>query len=110
MRTAVTSSKQVESFRAARRPSSWRILESVRPTLGFEDATPSSATPRTPRREAPPRQIALALNLTAIAVFADLYTTQPILPILSHRFCVSAGTARLTISLVVLLIAVISAA
>jgi len=78
--------------------------------LGFEDATPSSATPRTPRREAPPRQIALALNLTAIAVFADLYTTQPILPILSQRFGVSAGTAGLTISVVVLMIAFISAA
>jgi YNFM family putative membrane transporter len=78
--------------------------------LGFEEATPGSATPRPPRREAPPRQIALALNLTAIAVFADLYTTQPILPILSQRFGVSAGTAGLTISVVVLMIAFISAA
>ncbi len=78
--------------------------------MGFEEATPGSATPRPPRREAPPRQIALALNLTAIAVFADLYTTQPILPILSQRFGVSAGTAGLTISVVVLMIAFISAA
>lgn len=77
--------------------------------MGFEDATPSPATPRTARREAAPRRIALALNLTAIAVFADLYTTQPILPILSQRFGVSAGTAGLTISVVVLMIAFISA-
>ena len=55
-------------------------------------------------------RIALALNFAAIAVFADLYVTQPILPMLSQRFGVSAGTAGLTISVVVLMIAGISAA
>lgn len=55
-------------------------------------------------------RIALALNFAAIAVFADLYVTQPILPILSQRFGVSAGTAGLTISVAVLMIAGISAA
>jgi len=60
--------------------------------------------------EEPARRIVLALNFAAIAVFADLYTTQPILPILSQRFGVAAGTAGLTISVVVLMIAFISAA
>ena len=61
-------------------------------------------------RRAAASRISLALNFAAVAVFADLYTTQPILPILSPQFGVSAGTAGLTISVVVLMIAIISAA
>lgn len=62
------------------------------------------------RRSTSTARIALALNFAAIAVFADLYITQPILPILSQHFGVSAGTAGLTISVVVLMIAGVSAA
>ncbi len=50
-----------------------------------------------------------ALNFAAIVVFADLYTTQPILPILSRQFGVSPATAGLTISILVLMIALVSA-
>lgn len=49
------------------------------------------------------------MNFATFAVFADLYTTQPMLPILSKEFGVSAGTAGLTISLLVLMIALASA-
>jgi hypothetical protein len=36
------------------------------------------------------------LNFAAVAVFADLYTTQPILPILSRQFGVSPATMLIT--------------
>jgi YNFM family putative membrane transporter len=49
------------------------------------------------------------LNFATIAVFADLYTTQPMLPILSRKFGVSPATAGLTISVLVLMIALVSA-
>ena len=50
----------------------------------------------------------LALFVASVAVFADLYVTQPILPLLSHEFGVPAPTAALTISVVVLMIALFS--
>ena len=50
----------------------------------------------------------LALFFASVAVFADLYVTQPILPLLSHEFGVSAPTAALTVSVVVLMIALVS--
>ncbi len=50
----------------------------------------------------------LALFFATVAVFADLYVTQPILPLLSHEFGVAAPTAALTISVVVLMIALFS--
>lgn len=50
-----------------------------------------------------------ALNFAAVAVFADLYVTQPILPVLSQEFGVSPATAGLTISATVLMIALVSA-
>ncbi len=78
--------------------------------MDSEGAVPSPAEVFGRRRLASAVRISLALNFAAIAVFADLYTTQPILPILSERFGVSAGTAGLTISVVVLMIALISAA
>jgi YNFM family putative membrane transporter len=49
-----------------------------------------------------------ALSLATIAVYADIYITQPILPLLSHEFGVRPATAGLTISAVVLLIAIVS--
>jgi YNFM family putative membrane transporter len=54
------------------------------------------------------RRSLLALNFAAVAVFSDLYITQPILPILSARFGVSPATAGLSVSIVVLAIAAVS--
>jgi len=50
----------------------------------------------------------LALFFASVAVFADLYVTQPILPLLSHEFGVTAPKAALTVSVVVLMIALVS--
>jgi len=55
------------------------------------------------------RPVLAALNFAGIAVFADLYVTQPILPVLSQEFGISPATAGLTISLTVLMIAIVSA-
>ena len=49
-----------------------------------------------------------ALYFATSAVYADLYTTQPVLPMLSQEFSVSPATAGLTISVVVLMIALVS--
>lgn len=49
-----------------------------------------------------------ALYLATMAVFADMYITQPLLPQLSQDFGVSAATAGLTISAVVLTTALTS--
>ncbi len=51
-----------------------------------------------------------ALNFATVAVYADLYITQPILPLLSREFGVAPATAGLTVSVVVLMIAVVSSA
>jgi MFS transporter, YNFM family, putative membrane transport protein len=51
----------------------------------------------------------LALYSAAAVVFADMYLTQPILPLLSHEFGVAPATAGLSVSVVVLLIALASA-
>lgn len=51
---------------------------------------------------------ATALSLATIAVYADIYITQPILPLLSHEFGIRPATAGLTVSAVVLLIAFVS--
>jgi MFS transporter, YNFM family, putative membrane transport protein len=51
-----------------------------------------------------------ALNFATVAVYADLYITQPILPLLSKEFGIAPATAGLTISVVVLMIAAISSA
>ncbi len=50
----------------------------------------------------------LALYAATVAVYSDLYVTQPFLPILSRRFGVTPATAGLSISLVVLMIALVS--
>ncbi len=51
-----------------------------------------------------------ALNFATVAVYADLYITQPVLPLLSREFGVAPATAGLTISIVVLMIAFVSSA
>jgi MFS transporter, YNFM family, putative membrane transport protein len=59
---------------------------------------------------APPadRKALFALFFATVAVFSDLYVTQPILPLLSKEFGVPAPTAALTLSVVVLMIALVS--
>ena len=49
-----------------------------------------------------------ALSFAAVAVFADQYITQPLLPLLSREYGVSASVAGLTISAVVFSIAAAS--
>jgi YNFM family putative membrane transporter len=49
-----------------------------------------------------------ALYLATVAVYADMYTTQPVLPLLSHELGVAPAVAGLTVSAVVLAIAVAS--
>jgi len=56
------------------------------------------------------RRVVAALALSAVAVFADLYLTQPLLPALSREYGVSAAAAGTTISAVVLAIALTSSA
>jgi MFS transporter, YNFM family, putative membrane transport protein len=51
-----------------------------------------------------------ALYLAATVVFSDMYLTQPILPLLSAEFGVPPATAGLSVSAVVLLIALASTA
>ena len=51
-----------------------------------------------------------ALNFATVAVYADLYITQPILPLLSREFGIRPATAGLTVSVVVLMIAAVSSA
>jgi YNFM family putative membrane transporter len=56
------------------------------------------------------RASAAALNFATVTVYADLYITQPILPLLSKEFVISAPTAGMTVSIVVLMIALASSA
>lgn len=51
-----------------------------------------------------------ALFLATVAVYADMYITQPILPLLSREFGVAPATSGLTVSAVVLAIALASSA
>ncbi|HET8540740.1 MAG TPA: MFS transporter [Anaeromyxobacter sp.] len=51
----------------------------------------------------------LALYAGTVAAYADMYVTQPILPVLSEEFGVGAARAGLTVSAVVLAIAAASA-
>ena len=52
------------------------------------------------------RRASLALFLAGVAVFALLYSTQPLLPELSRRFAVSPAASTLSISLTTLTLAV----
>jgi YNFM family putative membrane transporter len=56
----------------------------------------------------PSPRAARSLTLATVAVYSDIYITQPILPLLSHEFGVKPATAGLTVSIVVLLIAAVS--
>lgn len=49
-----------------------------------------------------------ALYVATMAVYADMYITQPILPVLSQEFAVAPATAGLSVSTVVLMIALAS--
>src|SRR5690349_21368937 len=69
----------------------------------------TSAAPagETTQAEEPTRWGALvALFLATAFIFANMYTTQAILPVLSQDFQVSAPTAGLTISMLVLAVAI----
>jgi YNFM family putative membrane transporter len=51
-----------------------------------------------------------ALHFATVAVYADMYVTQPILPLLSKEFGIVPASAGLTVSVVVLMIALVSSA
>jgi MFS transporter, YNFM family, putative membrane transport protein len=55
-------------------------------------------------------RIVAALHFATVAVYADLYITQPILPVLSREFGVAPAMAGLTVSAVVVVIAFVSSA
>ena len=57
---------------------------------------------------APPRRGEIALYLGTASAYADMYLTQPLLPVLSEEFGVGPARAGLTVSAVVLAIAVTS--
>lgn len=59
---------------------------------------------------APARWMIPALYAAAVIIFSDMYLTQPILPILSKEFGTAPATTGLSVSMVVLLIAVASTA
>ena len=54
------------------------------------------------------RRASAALSLATVCVYSNIYVTQPILPLLSREFGVRPATAGLTISVVVLMIALAS--
>lgn len=54
------------------------------------------------------RRAVLALYAATVAVYGDMYITQPILPLISAEFGVAPATAGLTVSAVVLMIALAS--
>ncbi len=56
------------------------------------------------------RTVVVALYVITVAVFADMYITQPLLPQLANGFGVDAATAGLTLSAVVLTTALASSA
>src|SRR5690242_7705270 len=80
-----------------------RLILHAGDNVGIDTSTGTAAITRRPSRKAQ-----LALYLAAIAVYADMYITQPILPLLSHEFGVAPAVAGLTISSVVLAIALAS--
>jgi len=70
-------------------------------------STTTSTTSILPEtRDQPPLKAIITLFLASVFVFANMYTTQAILPSLSSDFRVSAPTAGLTISLLVLSVAI----
>lgn len=77
--------------------------------MSRSNATPSTTqtTPAIPSetRNHPPLGTLITLFIAPVFVFANMYTTQAILPSLGSDFHVSAPTAGLTISLLVLAVA-----
>ena len=69
-----------------------------------------TATDITATERSSDRRALLALYAATAAVFADMYITQPLLPVLGREFGVPPATAGLTISAVVLMIALASSA
>ena len=69
-------------------------------------ASTTSTLPETQNNNNPPLKAIITLFLAPVFVFANMYTTQAILPSLSSDFRVSAPTAGLTISLLVLSVAI----
>jgi YNFM family putative membrane transporter len=67
-----------------------------------------TATDITTKERSSDRRALLALYAATAAVFADMYLTQPLLPVLGREFGVPPATAGLTISAVVLMIALAS--
>lgn len=65
-----------------------------------------AARKQQPEEEHTRRGALVALFLATAFIFANMYTTQAILPVLSQDFRVSAPTAGLTVSLLVLAVAV----
>ncbi len=57
-------------------------------------------------QERPRWGVLVALFFAPAFIFANMYTTQAILPVLSHDFGISAPTAGLTVSLLVLAVAI----
>ena len=67
----------------------------------------STSVSSLPQSEGQPRPLALVtLFLAPAFIFANMYTTQAILPVLSQDFRVSAPTAGLTVSVLVLAVAI----
>lgn len=66
----------------------------------------STATSATEQQGRPPVGALVALFLAPAFVFANMYTTQSILPILGNDFHISAPTAGLSVSLLVLAVAI----
>src|SRR5581483_10438601 len=72
--------------------------------------TSRRSSARTARAVGRSAGVVLALYLVTVAVFADMYITQPLLPQLARDFGVDAATAGLTLSAVVLTTALASSA
>src|SRR5512143_784941 len=69
---------------------------------------PSSRAPNGARPALLTRAQSLALYAASVVVYADMYITQPVLPILSREFGVPPATAGLSVSAVMLAIALAS--
>jgi YNFM family putative membrane transporter len=65
-----------------------------------------AATSISPEERQPGLRALLALFFAPAFIFANMYSTQAILPVLSREFSISAPTAGLTVSLLVLAVAI----
>ena len=72
----------------------------------MSSTTTSTASTTVETQNQPPLKAIITLFVAPVFVFANMYTTQAILPSLSSDFHVSAPTAGLTISLLVLSVAI----